>query len=345
MPSLEHVGLVVPGKSAPSGLAIRTSKAMASIVAIHLRERPTRPSATKALRLDELFDSAFAEFREVERNCSRFLPASALSRANRRPNSWHLVPQSLMETMQCALDAHEQTSASFDPRVLDRLVELGYDRSFHLLADENHISRRTADSPATPAGVPPIGSPQPWSPTLLPRLRLAHLGGCRVDLGGIGKSVAARRAAAVLRRSTRDFLIDAGGDLVVSGRPAPGALWRVGVEAPSGVAEPLVVLEVSDTAVATSSVRVRHWVHEGRSVHHLIDPRTGEPGGAGLQAVSVVHPDPVRAEVWAKALFLEGADRIRERAAAERIAALWVDVEERVQMTDSMDDKVIWARD
>ena len=35
-------------------------------------------------------------------------------------------------------------------------------------------------------------------------------------------------------------------------------------------------------------------------------PATGDPGGAGLRAVTVAGSDPAWAEVWSKALFLEG---------------------------------------
>jgi thiamine biosynthesis lipoprotein len=77
-------------------------------------------------------------------------------------------------------------------------------------------------------------------------------------------------------------------------------------------------------------------------VHHLIDPRTGEPGRGGLVAVTVVGEQPATSEVWSKALFLVGRDGIAEHAAARGLAALWVDEDGEVAMTDSMTDYVIW---
>ncbi|MDE3205608.1 MAG: FAD:protein FMN transferase [Acidobacteriota bacterium] len=359
MPSLDHLSpaaIRTPASSASSRLAVRTSKAMASIITIQVRERPLRPGTTYAMDSEAVMDRALGEFHRIEKHCSRFLTTSALSKINRRPDRWHLVPEPLMAVLACAYDAHVQTGGSFDPRVLDRLTALGYDRSFHLIADDpvaaaadrsgdgvvvDHPSRWRGEAEADDID-PDI--PPPWSPRLRRGLRLVHLQGRRIDLGGIGKSVALRRASSVLRRATPDFLIDAGGDLVLSGHPSPGTLWRVGVEAPSGGDEPLAVLELSDTAVATSSVRVRNWVHAGRPVHHLIDPSTGEPGGHGLQALTVVHPDPVEAEVWAKTLFLRGAHGVEELADRHGIAALWVDWRDRLLMTASMGEKVIWKQ-
>ena len=48
-----------------------------------------------------------------------------------------------------------------------------------------------------------------------------------------------------------------------------------------------------------------------REVHHLIHPRTGEPGGDGLLAVTVAAPDPAWSEIWSKTLFLAGRAAMR----------------------------------
>jgi thiamine biosynthesis lipoprotein len=134
-------------------------------------------------------------------------------------------------------------------------------------------------------------------------LRLDH----PVDLGGVGKGLALRwAAAAVARHGFASFLLDAGGDLVVQGQPPDSSPWRIGLEDPTGAPEPLAVLAVPAGAVATSSVRRRRWTSGDRVVHHLIDPSTGEPGGDGLLAVTVEGPDPAWAEVWSKALFVAG---------------------------------------
>ena len=84
------------------------------------------------------------------------------------------------------------------------------------------------------------------------------------------------------------------------------------------------MVAVHDAAVATSSTRVRQWSVAGRGVHHLIDPRTGTPGGRGLLSVTTVDADPAAAEVWSKSLFLFGAGGIASGAAHHGLAALWV---------------------
>jgi thiamine biosynthesis lipoprotein len=102
------------------------------------------------------------------------------------------------------------------------------------------------------------------------------------------------------------------------------------------------VLSLTDLSCATSSIRLRHWTSGVRRVHHLIDPRTGQPGGDGLQAVTVAEPEPALAEVWSKVLFLAGAGGVDDLARSEGLAALWVGDDGTVGTTPAMDELVIW---
>lgn len=310
-----------PEPSATATLGRWETTAMACRVAVSAPDAGDRPAAARALEV----------FAHVEEVCSRFRPTSALARCNARPGAWHQVPATLLRAVEEARSAHRETGGAFDPRVHDRLVQLGYSRTF-------------AAGPGTgaggPAGAPPRGA---WRPSTVRRVGLLHLGGQRIDLGGIGKGLALRWAAEVMSTATDDFLVEAGGDLVASGSPGGGG-WRIGVEPPDGTDQPVAVLEVSGMAVATSSVRVRQWMSAGRSLHHLIDPRTGEPGGRGLFSVTVVGPDPAWAEVWSKALFLAGADGIGRLAAERGLAALWVGPGDAALSSPAMEPYVVWSR-
>jgi thiamine biosynthesis lipoprotein len=303
----------------------RTFKAMASIVEVqapgHLAE------------VDERLDAVVALFKSVERVCTRF-DVSPLTHVNENPNGWHVVPKILLNALREARIAYAETGGLFDPRVHDDLVGLGYERTF---------ASGTTDSRQSGAG---RRSPlDPWKPTLVPMIRLAKLGPRRIDLGGIGKGLALRWAAQDLGREMSDFLINAGGDCFVAGEAAPGTPWRIAVEDPAGGEGPVAVIEASDIAIATSSIRVLRWRRGGQEVHHIIDPRTGEPASGGLTAITVLNPDPVRAEVWAKVCFLAGASRVAEVARKEALPALWVTEAGAVEMSKEMARYVIWQQD
>lgn len=271
-------------------------------------------------------------FAQVERECTRFDPASDLMRAN-AADGWHPVGRYCFAALEEAAAAHRSTQGRFDPRVLRTLESLGYDRTLPFADTTVHTTR--TERPA------PIASPAPWQPAFDPMTGAVRVGPDPVELGGIGKGLAVRWAAAELARLVAHFVLDAGGDVYLGGC-APSGLWQVGVEDPHGATDPVAVLALGDTACATSSTRVRRWVSGGRPVHHLIDPRTGAPGGTGLSAVTVVDPDPAAAEVWSKVLFLAGSAGIA--AAAGDRPVLWTTTGGVTQLTDPMREHVVWQR-
>ena len=169
-----------------------------------------------------------------------------------------------------------------------------------------------------------------------------RLGPVPVDLGGIGKGLAVRWASQELSGAGMAVLVEAGGDLHGAGPGPDGGGWLVAVEDPRGGRDPVAVLTLTDLACATSSVRLRHWTVDGRAVHHLVDPRTGQPAESGLLSVTVIGPDAARAEVWSKALFLAGRGRVRQLADEHEVAALLVDADGLVGVSRQMRPHVTW---
>jgi thiamine biosynthesis lipoprotein len=280
---------------------------------------------------------ALACFTEVDRTCTRFDPNSALMRANARPSQWHDVPGTLFEAVREAHRAYQHTGGLFDPRVIGTLIALGYDHSLAFEAGSVVTRGAGAARPTRPS--------RPWRPRFRggPRPHL-HLDGQPVELGGIGKGLALRWGAERLAGRVHDFLIDAGGDCICAGRGPDGEGWRIGIEDPAGSTEPLAVVELRDLACATSSVRLRSWRSAGRTVHHLIDPRTGRPGGAGLRSVTVLAPDPADAEVASKTLFLRGRRSIGPAARRAGRLAFWVCTDGTTGETARFTERVIWRQ-
>jgi thiamine biosynthesis lipoprotein len=122
----------------------------------------------------------------------------------------------------------------------------------------------------------------------------------RLDPSGLVKGWAVARAGDLLAAAGgRDFCINAGGDVLARGRPAPDRLWRVGIRHPEELGELAAVVAVEDAAVATSGAYERGA--------HIVDPHTGRPP-AGLLSVTIVGPDLGTADAYATAAFAMGAD-------------------------------------
>jgi thiamine biosynthesis lipoprotein len=267
-------------------------------------------------------------FAAAEGALSRFRDESDLTHLNRTAGSGTVVltGEHLYRAISAADRARRVTDGRFDARVLVDLERLG--------------------DPGAPLPPGPVAA-APGSAGLVRRPRERVLGLDRpYDLGGIGKGLALRwawRRLAPLRAVASGVLLEAGGDLVAGGTPVGEPAWSVGIEDPRGGDEPLGVIAVRDGAVCTSSVARRVWhAPDGRPVHHLIDPRSGEPGGDGLLSVTVAGPDPAWAEVWSKALFLAGSRAIGDLARARGLAAWWVELNGTLRMTPAARPRTAW---
>jgi len=262
-----------------------------------------------------------------EQAMSRFRESAELVALNRRLGEEVPVGRRLYAALAACERARRRTDGRFDARVLRDLERLGEHGASvdapapGLVATERSVERRPRD------GVVRLHDP--------------------IDLGGIGKGLALRWAAAALARLGADrFLLEAGGDIVCRGTPADGAAWRVGVEDPTGAPAPLAVVGLVDAAVVTSSIAIRHWRDDsGAEVHHLLDPSIGRPADAGLRAVSVAGADPAWAEVWSKSLFVGGRRAIAELARSRGLAAWWVADDGALAMTPAARERTLWVRD
>jgi thiamine biosynthesis lipoprotein len=303
------------------------TSAMASRVTVRL------VSAEGAPDVEHRLSEALQVFHDVDRTCTRFDPNSDLMRANAHGVEWVAVSTYCFDAIVEAHAAYRRTFGAFDPRVLGDLVRLGYDRSL------KHAAPSYRDASAL---APRMAMPE-WRPEFRRSSTEVRVGPVPIDLGGIGKGLAVRWAADRLRDGVGS-LVEAGGDCVCRGVAADGSPWRVGVEDPSDSTQPIAVLEVRDAAVATSSVRIRSWQVAGHDVHHLIDPRTGQPGGQGLAAVTVIDPDPATAEVASKTLFLTGRRGVRTSAEHLGLAALWIDDNGVLGWSPALAPALLWSR-
>ena len=258
--------------------------------------------------------AAHAEGAACEAALSRFDPSSDLSRLNRDAGSWVAVDVRLVEALRLALHARVATRGRFDPTVLPALVAAGYDRSFELLEER---PPRQADGWRAGAAVEVDER----------GVRARIDAGAALDLGGSGKGYAAARALEAMRDawpSLPGALVDLGGDLALWGSTPEGGPWRIDVRDPRSPGATAGRLLLSGGGVATSGRDVRRF-GPGRSLHHLIDPATGEPAKPGPLAVTVVAGHAAEAEAHATALAISSpADARAHVAANPQIAALVV---------------------
>jgi thiamine biosynthesis lipoprotein len=92
--------------------------------------------------------------------------------------------------------------------------------------------------------------------------------------------------------------------MVAAGSPDERGGWLVSIADPVTAEDTCTVL-LTDSAIATSGRDHRQWVRDGQPLHHIIDPRTGQPSASAVVSASVIAPDAAHAEIWAKAALIE----------------------------------------
>lgn len=234
-------------------------------------------------------------FADWDATLSRFRADSELSRLNASGGRPFVAGRLLAEVLWQSLEAAAATGGLFDPTVHDRLVDLGYDRTFDALrADDVETVLRA-------------WRPGRWRAIQLDRrtgtVRLPE--GVALDFGGIAKGMAVDAATERLGDfGVESAAVAAGGDLAVRGLPSDGGAWDVGVELPAGTLD----VSLPSGAFATSTTLRRRWLRGGAWRHHLIDPRTGLSAESDVVSASVAAATCREAEVAAKTALILGAE-------------------------------------
>jgi len=261
---------------------------------------------------------AVDELERLEACWSRFRADSELSNLNRRPESWTDVSREMLLALSCAADLHRGTRGRFDPTILAALEAAGYDRTFEAVAadgDDDVDDRVRAAIGSTPR-FEAIEIDAEAS-----RVRLPH--GTRIDLGGVGKGLAADLVArGLVDRGARSALVGMGGDIRARGEPPTGG-WPVPVLDPFDESRILFTFPLTDGALVSSTTRLRSWTRGGRRYHHLIDPVSGDAARAGITATVVAARDAWWAEGIAKAMIIAGVGDARRIARDSGVRA-WI---------------------
>ncbi len=236
---------------------------------------------------------------------STYRDQSEISRFNRSDSTDPLeVSPSFVKVAQAALILGERSKGAFDP-TLDPLINLwGFgnrapssdlpsDQQIQLALEKIGYAKFEVVSPT---------QIQKKLPTL------------QVNLNAIAKGYAVDAVSDLLRsKGLSNTLVEIGGEIYVSGLGEERRPWTVGIETPRTDLLPgeslNAVIELKDKAIATSG-KYRNFIldEDGKTLSHILDPRSGRPVTHRLASVSVVANDCTFADGIATAAFVMGAE-------------------------------------
>ena len=231
----------------------------------------------------------------VNNSLSTFNKNSVISKIN---NNEEVVLDTLFTNMFAkAMEISVLTGGAFDITVAPLVNAWGF--GFDPSSDKKWLSAAEIDSIKQFVGYKKVWIEDGKVVKSDPRVML--------DASAIAKGYGCDLVSEYLRaKGCKNFMVDIGGELVVSGVNPNGKKWRVGVSKPENTTENNVVevLEVTDCAVATSGNYRQFYQTEDGMVGHTIDPRTGRPAVNNIVSATIIAPTCMEADALATAAMV-----------------------------------------
>lgn len=228
----------------------------------------------------------------VNKSLSTFDSTSVISKVN--ANKPVVLDTLFINMFNKAQEISAITGGAFDITVAPLVNAWGF--GFDPSSDKKWLSASQVDSIMQFVGYKKVWIEDSTLVKADPRVQL--------DASAIAKGYACDLVADYLRsKGCNNFMVDIGGELVVSGMSPRGTKWRVGVSKPENTSDAAVaeVMEITDCAVATSGNYRQFYYTEDGMVGHTIDPRTGRPAVNNIVSATIIAPTCMEADAFATA--------------------------------------------
>ncbi len=249
----------------------------------------------------EAFEAVFQEFDRLENLLSNWRERSEVQQLNAAAGKQPVrIGTELRDILRAAKQVSEWTGGKFDVTfgVLSGLWKFDYQNQDGTIPDHNEVLRRIKFIDYRALDINETAG-----------TAFLRREGMMVNLGGIGKGYAVDRAREILRkRGFRDFMIQFGGDIYVSGKSGDHP-WRLGIQDPRGTANRIFAsIDLSDNTFSTSGDYARFFIKDGRRYHHIMDPSTGEPA-TGCRSVTIIAGNATIADGLSTGVFILGPEK------------------------------------
>ena len=289
---------------------------------------------------EAILDQAEDEIRRIEAVFSTGDPESEISKLNAAGEG--KLGEDAAQLLEKSLSIYEMTDGAFDISIYPVMKVWGFT---DLYDDEDLVEKENTpvdipDAEVLAEAVSHVDASGIEFDAQTGEIRLPE--GSEIDLGGIAKGYAAQRVIELFEeKGVSSAMLDLGGNVQVLGKKPNGRDWKVGLRDPSGEHTVIGVISCSDRAVVTSGGYERYITgKDGKTYHHIIDPKTGYPAENGLVSVSIVCDDGTLADGLSTALYVLGTEKATEcwREQPDLFDAVLLTEDGKMYITEGLED-------
>ncbi|WP_231936515.1 FAD:protein FMN transferase [Bythopirellula polymerisocia] len=273
---------------------------------------------SKDLDLNTLQKAVDNRLTAINRMMSTYDPESELSLFNQSDgDDWFSVSQETAEVVTYALQVAEDSRGAFDPTVGPAVNLWGF-------GPDGRRSKSPSDEEIN-ATLKRIGYRHVEARLAPPALRKV-IPGIYLDLSAVAKGYAVDAVTELLiEEGIGSSMVEIGGEVRTQGHKPGDIPWKIGIEQPDETGRTVrEVLELEDSALATSGDYRNFFEQNGIRYSHTINPATGRPVQHQVATVSVVADTCMEADALATTLLVMGEESGYDWCEDHDVAALFL---------------------
>jgi len=259
---------------------------------------------------DKATDEVLKRTREIENLLSAYIPESDVSRINTAQQGLQtVVSRECFSLIERALYLSHKTNGAFDISIKPALDLWGFGKEETVPNDEEllEVTKKV--------NYENIKLNYGNSSVIL------FEEGMKIDLGGIAKGYCADEAVRILKENNiESAYIDFGGNVVTLGEKPLGLFERIrygkrnrpfviGVQDPTKArGETVDIIEAKEDvcSIVTSGGYERYFEQDGKTYHHILDPKTGRQPENDILSVTVKSVSSTDGDALSTAIFVLG---------------------------------------
>ncbi len=244
---------------------------------------------------EDILNECFLYIRELEKVLSRTVDESEISKLNNAGGAPVEVSEETRLVLESAVHYSEISDGAFD-------VTVGAVSSlWDFVSGEKIVpeSEKIAD------GLKTVG----YENISINGNLVALSNNAQLDLGAIAKGyIADKTAEFLVERGVTSAIVNLGGNNVVIGNK-DGSPFKIGIQNPTATTgEYTGILSIENMSVVTSGAYQRFFVLDGKTYHHILNPKTGYPAESDIASVSIICEKSIDADALSTSCFILGVD-------------------------------------